>query len=215
MSGAESELSLIDRAVAGDRVALSQLLLLHFDGLHQHVESRISHRLQGLMRADDILQQTFVRAAQAIGTFEPRHPDAFRGWLRTIADNLVRDAEKRRRRERRFPAFLWRMSGGDPPGTTPGVMDQLAGSMTSPSRRVQRGEAVRTHAGGAGRACPRINAKCCGGVTCWGSHSTRLPQPQGGRETPCEACVIAPARMCARDGAIIVVLQQLSVRDDG
>ena len=73
MSGAESELSLIDRAVAGDRVALSQLLLLHFDVLHQHVESRISHRLQGLMRADDILQQTFVRAAQAISTFEPRH----------------------------------------------------------------------------------------------------------------------------------------------
>jgi RNA polymerase sigma-70 factor (ECF subfamily) len=144
MSGAESEISLIDRAVSGDQVALSQLLLQHFDLLHQHVESRISHRLQGLMRADDILQQTFVRAAQAIGTFEPRHPDAFRGWLRTIADNLVRDAEKRRRREKRFPAFLWRVTGGDPPGTTPGVMDQLAGSITSPSRRAQRSEAVRT-----------------------------------------------------------------------
>ena len=72
------------------------------------------------MRADDVLQQTFVRAAQAIGTFEPRHADAFRGWLRTIADNLVRDAEKRRRRERRFPAFLWRVGGGSRPGTTPG-----------------------------------------------------------------------------------------------
>ena len=144
MSGVESELSLINRAVAGDRVALSQLLLLHFDVLHQHVESRISHRLQGLMRADDILQQTFVRAAQAISSFEPRHPEAFRGWLRTIADNLVRDAEKRRRRERRFPAFPWRAAGGDAQDATPGAMDQVAGSMMSPSRRVQRSEAVRT-----------------------------------------------------------------------
>ncbi len=67
MSGADAESSLVSRAVAGDRAALSQLLLLHFDDLHQHVESRISPRLQGLMRADDILQQTFLRAAQAIG----------------------------------------------------------------------------------------------------------------------------------------------------
>ncbi|MHB0956953.1 MAG: sigma-70 family RNA polymerase sigma factor [Pirellulaceae bacterium] len=143
MSGAELESSLLDRAVAGDRAALSQLLLVHFDDLHQHVESRISPRLQGLMRADDILQQTFLRAAQAIGTFEPRHGGAFRGWLRTISDNLVRDAEKRRRRERRFPVFLRPVGAGDAEGSAPQAMDQLPGSMTSPSGRVQRHEAVR------------------------------------------------------------------------
>ncbi len=60
MSGADAESALVDRAVAGDRAALSQLLLLHFDDLHQHVESRISPRLRGLMRADDVLQQTFL-----------------------------------------------------------------------------------------------------------------------------------------------------------
>jgi len=142
MSEAESELSLVDRAVAGDRVALSQLLLLHFDVLHRHVESRISQQLQGLIRADDILQQTFVRAAQAIGTFRPRRRGAFRAWLRTIADNLVRDAEKRRRRERRLPARP--VSQPALSGTLPGVLEQLAGSTTSPSRRYARGEAVRT-----------------------------------------------------------------------
>ncbi|MHB8969852.1 MAG: sigma-70 family RNA polymerase sigma factor [Pirellulaceae bacterium] len=143
MSGADAESALVSRAVSGDRAALSQLLLLHFDDLHQHVESRISPRLQGLMRADDILQQTFLRAAQAIGTFEPRHADALRGWLRTIADNLVRDAEKRRRRERRFPAFLRQMTSGDTQGSLPEALDQMPGSMTSPSGRVQRQEAVR------------------------------------------------------------------------
>ena len=72
-----------------------------------------------------------------------RHPDAFRSWLRTIADNLVRDAEKRRRRERRFPAFRRPAASGEAEGSTPEAMDQLAGSMTSPSGRVQRREAVR------------------------------------------------------------------------
>jgi RNA polymerase sigma-70 factor (ECF subfamily) len=143
MSGADEESALVDRAVAGDRAALSQLLLLHFDDLHQHVESRISPRLQGLMRADDVLQQTFLRAARAIATFEVRHPGAFRSWLRTIADNLVRDAEKRRRRERRFPTFRRPAAGGEAEGATPEAMDELAGSMTSPSGRVQRREAVR------------------------------------------------------------------------
>ena len=196
MSGPDSELSLIERAVAGDRVALSQLLLLHFNALHQHVESRISHRLQGLMRADDVLQQTFVRAAQAIGTFELRHAGAFRGWLRTIADNLVRDAEKRRRRERRFPAFCgagrWRADGHDAGSARPtaGIGDVSQSPRRSGARRCapcrRRWPDSRT-----------INAKYCGGGICWGSPSNRLPPPRGGRAMPCAACAIERGRTCA------------------
>ncbi len=101
MSTVENESQLIDEAIAGDRASLAQLLLLHYDSLLRHVAGRISRELQGLLRAEDILQQCFVRAANSIGSFENRHAGAFRGWLRTIADNLLRDAEKRRRRERR------------------------------------------------------------------------------------------------------------------
>ena len=101
MSVVESESQLIRQAIAGGHAALTQLLLIHYDALYRHVDMRISPDLQGLIRADDILQHTFVRAARAITTFECRHENAFRGWLKTIADNLLRDAEKRRRRERR------------------------------------------------------------------------------------------------------------------
>jgi len=135
--------NLIERATGGDRVALSQLLLLHYDALYQHVESRISDDLQGLMRADDVLQQTFVRAAQAVGTFHVQQAGSFRGWLWTIADNLLRDAEKRRRRERRFTAFFWRGTGSDVPAGAAGAIDQMPDSLTSPSRRAQASEAVR------------------------------------------------------------------------
>ncbi len=136
MSALEPETELIRQAMAGDRASLSQLLLIHYDELHRHIESRISQHLQGLVRADDVLQQTFVRAAQAIHTFEYRHPAALRGWLVTIADNLVRDAEKRRRRERREAPALG--SSADP------VWNRLAGAHTSPSRRIQRGESIET-----------------------------------------------------------------------
>jgi len=133
MSAVESASHLIDEAIEGDRASLAQLLLLHYDALYRHIDMRISHDLQGLVRADDVLQQTFVRAAHAIAAFEPRHENAFRGWLKTIADNLVRDAEKRRRRERRERVD----NAYSPP------LNRLLGAHTSPSRRAAHGESVR------------------------------------------------------------------------
>jgi RNA polymerase sigma-70 factor, ECF subfamily len=140
------ESELICLAVGGDRVALAQLLLRHYDPLQAYVESRISRRLQGLVRAEDILQQTFLRAAQRVSSFEVRGTGAFRGWLFTIAANLVRDAEKRRRRERRAADAPLRAED-DSNARHAAEVDQLAGVRTSPSRRAQRGEsAERVHA---------------------------------------------------------------------
>lgn len=142
MSNDESEPDLVCRAVAGDRTSLSQLLLSHYDGLRQYIARRISPELQGLVRADDVLHQTFIRVAQAIHTFEMRNRSSFRSWTRTIAANLVRDAEKRRRRERRAAPPPNRKSPGDPSSWAAAV-DKIAGDSTSPSRRVQRRESIR------------------------------------------------------------------------
>ncbi len=129
------------RAIAGDRAALSALLLDHYDSLQHHISTRISHQLRGLVRADDILQQTFVRAAQRIAEFQPQHEGAFRGWLKTIAENLLRDAEKRRRRERRASSDRGRSSATE--GHRPaGDIDQLAGNLTTPARRVHRNDTI-------------------------------------------------------------------------
>jgi RNA polymerase sigma-70 factor (ECF subfamily) len=136
MSAAVNESQLISQAIAGNRASLAELLLLHYDALHRHVDTRISQNLQGLVRAEDILQQAFVRAANAIATFENRHEGAFGGWLKTIADNLVRDAEKGRRRERRAGA-LPASSTVSPP------LQQLVGVHSSPSRQAARGENLR------------------------------------------------------------------------
>ena len=142
MTGNDSDQELLRRAVGGDRASLSQLLLLHYDELNRHISSRISKNLQGLIRADDILQMTFVRAAQAIETFQPKHEGAFRGWLRTIADNLVRDAERRRRRERRLPAGRGKSAATDGK-SGPAVLDAVVGGHTTPDRKVSRRESIR------------------------------------------------------------------------
>ncbi len=123
---------LVQAAIDGDRTALAQLLLTYYDDLERHIGARISRQLQGLERPEDILQQTFVRAAQAISAFTPQHAGAFRGWLKTIADNLLRDAEKRRRREPRcVPGHGESQSG---------LLDGVPTDMTSPSVRARRAE---------------------------------------------------------------------------
>ena len=134
-----SESALLSQAVAGDRVALSELLLAHSDVLRRQVSQLLSQEACEAVSADDILQQTFVRAALAIATFQERGAGSFSAWLRTIAGNLVRDVQKRRRRERR--AFS-KDAADEQASSAPGL-DHLAADTTSPSMCVHRHDSVR------------------------------------------------------------------------
>lgn len=54
----------------------------------------ISHRLgdlSGLLTADDVLQDTLLRAWRSRETFEWTGPRAFRGWLLTLAERILAD----------------------------------------------------------------------------------------------------------------------------
>ena len=87
---AESDSSLIAQAVEGDRDALTTLLRRHGPPLRQHL--RISRTWQGCLDADDVLQVTYLEAFLRIGQLISREPAAFAAWLRTIAENNLRDA---------------------------------------------------------------------------------------------------------------------------
>ncbi len=139
----DTELELVRQAAAGDRAALSQLLLIHYDGLERHIRARISDDLKRLLLADDILQQVFVRAAQSIGSYQPRHAGAFRAWLKTIADNLIKNAEKHRHRERRASGRAVSSGPLDSSGSWAAIVDRVPGDATSPSVSGQRHENVR------------------------------------------------------------------------
>ncbi len=140
MPPSDLEPELIQRAIAGDRAALSQLLLIHHDALRRHIVHESAGQQLGVMLADDILQQTFVRAAQGITGFEDRDPGSLRGWLKTIATNLIKDAQKRRGRERR--AESPHASPSDD-GSFLQAVERLACDHTPPIKRAQRSESIR------------------------------------------------------------------------
>ncbi len=139
MSVGNLESELLHQAVAGDRAALSQVLLLHYDSLQRHIGRRISGDLKHLVSADDILHQTMVRAAQAIDKFEPRHEGAFLGWLKTIAGNLIRDAQKKKSRERRAPAQDAHNQGS----SWAAMVEKVAGDGSTPSVKTQQHDNAR------------------------------------------------------------------------
>lgn len=140
MSHRELEPELIRQAIAGDRVALSQLLLIHHDALRRHILHESAGLRLGVMLADDILQQTFVRAAQSIKSFEDRDVGSLRGWLKTIATNLIKDAQKRRGRERRATAA---QASHSDDGSFLQAVERLSGDLTPPFKRAQRSESIR------------------------------------------------------------------------
>ena len=140
MAHCDLEPELIQRATTGDRAALAQLLLIHHDSLRQHIVHASAGRQTGVMLTDDILQQTFVRVAQNISRFENGGPGSFRGWLKTIATNLINDAQRRRGRERRAARPATSQSDD---GSFGDAVGQLSCDHTPPIKRVQRSESIR------------------------------------------------------------------------
>jgi len=143
MSQDDRDSTLIQRAIGGDRAALAQLLLLHHDVLQRHIARQLADGPDGVLQVEDILQQTFVRAAHGIRSFEPRRAGSLRSWLKTIATNLIKDARKRRRRERRGPRRSARSPAMSDDGSMALVVERLAADHTPPPQRVQTRETLR------------------------------------------------------------------------
>ncbi|MGV3724631.1 MAG: RNA polymerase sigma factor [Actinomycetota bacterium] len=81
---ADPDLHLIARCKAGDQQAFAELVARHRDGVYSFVRHVVGHEAD----AQDLAQETFVRAYAAIGRFRPSA--AFEPWLYTIASNLCR-----------------------------------------------------------------------------------------------------------------------------
>ena len=87
------ELELIQIAQLGDTNAFGQLVVRH-----QRTVFNIAYRLTGnRQEAEDVAQDTFVKAYQALGRFDPQRP--FAPWLYRIATNTALNWTKRRHPE--------------------------------------------------------------------------------------------------------------------
>ena len=84
---------LVERAQRGDRAALEELYLLHFDRIYSYLHMSVGSRHD----AEDLTTQTFLKMLEAIGRFQWRSVP-FSAWLFRIAHNLAMDHFRANRR---------------------------------------------------------------------------------------------------------------------
>jgi RNA polymerase sigma-70 factor, ECF subfamily len=83
---AEDVRRLVERAQRGDREALEELYLLHFDRIYSYLHLSVGNRHD----AEDLTNQTFVKMLESIERFEWRKVP-ISAWLFRIAHNLAMD----------------------------------------------------------------------------------------------------------------------------
>jgi RNA polymerase sigma-70 factor (ECF subfamily) len=92
---------LVEQAQRGDRHALEELYLLHFDRIYSYLHMSVGNRHD----AEDLTTQVFVKMLESIGNFRWRSAP-FSAWLFRIAHNLAMDhfrANKRWQLEEEVP----------------------------------------------------------------------------------------------------------------
>jgi RNA polymerase sigma-70 factor, ECF subfamily len=84
---------LVERAQQGDRSALEELYLIHFDRIYSYLHMTVGNRHD----AEDLTTQTFLKMLESINKFRWQSAP-FSAWLFRIAHNLSMDHFRARRR---------------------------------------------------------------------------------------------------------------------
>ena len=84
---------LVERGQRGDRDALEELYLIHFDRIYSYLHVSVGNRHD----AEDLTTQTFLKMLESIGKFRWQSAP-FSAWLFRIAHNLAMDHFRARRR---------------------------------------------------------------------------------------------------------------------
>lgn len=143
MDSSEPAADTVQRAIAGDVVALTLLLTTQRRGVRDYIVGKIPSNLRGALDADDVVQDAYAEVFRHIGGFEPRGADSFGRWVRTIALRKLRDAIKMRGADKHGGAKVQVSAAA--PGLGDSVvmlLDLMEGDEKSPSRCAAGTEAV-------------------------------------------------------------------------
>ncbi len=80
------EATLVQKAIGHDASAFGRLYDMHIDRVYRHIYYRVGNQAD----AEDLTQQVFLKAWQAIGRYK-KMASPFIAWLMTISHNLVVD----------------------------------------------------------------------------------------------------------------------------
>lgn len=132
---------LIERARQRDETALSELFKAHTQRLLESIRADLGDRLRQRLESQDVMQQVYLDALNNIDRFEGRGRDSFFAWLRRIALNRICDVDRK--------AFKTVKRGGEMRAADLGshtsavrLLDQLAGTITSPSMKADFADRV-------------------------------------------------------------------------
>jgi RNA polymerase sigma-70 factor (ECF subfamily) len=101
---------------------------------------QIGRRLRSKLDADDLLQETFLRAHQSVGRFRGTTEDEFLAWLRGILAHVLADQIRRYHGTEQRDPKLERTLELEIDRSSQGFARLLAAPTSSPSQRVVRHE---------------------------------------------------------------------------
>jgi RNA polymerase sigma-70 factor (ECF subfamily) len=135
---------LLDRARAGDRTALSELLARHRSRLRLMVEMRLDSRLQTRLDASDVIQDAFVDVSERFDDYarDPKIPLFL--WLRLVVGERLLKLHRHhlgtQMRDAGREVSLYR--GALPAASSAALAAQLLGKHTSPTQAAVRAERI-------------------------------------------------------------------------
>jgi RNA polymerase sigma-70 factor (ECF subfamily) len=114
-----STFGLLEEARKGNAEALSQAFEKHRRRLAVLVHFKLGSRAREFADAEDVVQETCLRAFRDIGRFSYHSPGSFFRWLSAIADHVIVDRVRYRNRECRAGEEVRLRSATNPLGPEP------------------------------------------------------------------------------------------------
>ena len=127
---------LLERARAGDKQALNELIGRHRARLRRMVELRLDRRLQSRIDASDVIQEAYVEVVRRLGEYlsEPSYPLFL--WLRLIVGERLLKLHRHhlgtKMRDAELEVSIYR--GALPAASSAALAAQLLGKHTSPTQ---------------------------------------------------------------------------------
>ena len=97
----EATVRLLDRAAAGDRAAVNDLLERTRDGLRALVRLRLDRALRARVDPSDVVQEAQAEVARRLPDYLARRPMPFHLWARKLAYQRLANARRDHRADRR------------------------------------------------------------------------------------------------------------------
>jgi RNA polymerase sigma-70 factor (ECF subfamily) len=91
-----SPVDLLRRAQGGDTEAFAALVEAYRPRLERQIEARMGAAVRSRLEPADVLQETIARALSSIGHLDPQGEDSIYRWLGSIAEHLIRNAQKKK-----------------------------------------------------------------------------------------------------------------------